>query len=315
MDDDGVLAGPPLSASNALNIIRDIPGLYLNPSKCELFNRCNDFKLFPPEMKTSTCPNLDILGSPIGDAQYCSSYIASKRSAASNLSGIEKVALQDPHVLLYCYVVRMCGSFSKLSHIAHTPPPTIVTDELGFFDQDVVNCLSECLAIEMPPKAREQAQLSLRHGGLGFRSFAHHCSAACIASVSSTGSPIDTNTNLLHALTAYNAKVISNYALSIEEVVDHPHRQQLLSSKLEAAVFNQLIDNSSAADKARLMSVSSAHTSSWLLATPSPGLGLHLDPEEIQMAIKWWLGMDASSGSRCAMCPHNTLVTMSPQHA
>ena len=35
----------------------------------------------------------------------------------------------------------------------------------------------------------------------------------------------------------------------------------LLSSKIEAAIFNQLIDNSSAADKARLMSVSSAHAS------------------------------------------------------
>ena len=44
-----------------------------------------------------------------------------------------------------------------------------------------------------------------------------------------------------------------------------------------------------AADKARQLSVSSVHTSSWLLATPSPDLGLHLDPDEIQMAIKWWL--------------------------
>eukprot|EP00731_Ephydatia_muelleri_P001367 Em0001g1367a len=29
--------------------------------------------------------------------------------------------------------------------------------------QNVINCLSECLAIEMPPKAKEQAQLSLQH--------------------------------------------------------------------------------------------------------------------------------------------------------
>ena len=40
-----------------------------------LINRCNDFRLFPPEMKTPTCSNLDILGSSIGDAQYCSTYI------------------------------------------------------------------------------------------------------------------------------------------------------------------------------------------------------------------------------------------------
>ena len=144
---------PPLCVSNALGIICDIGptlGLHLNPTKCELFNRCNDFKLFPPEMKTSTCTKLDILGSPIGDAQYCSTYIASKRSAASNLLlEIEKVALQDSHVALM--LLCMCGGFSKLSHIARTTPPTIATDELGPFDLDVMNCLSECLAIEMPP--------------------------------------------------------------------------------------------------------------------------------------------------------------------
>ena len=55
------------------------------------------------------------------------------------------------------------------------------------------------------------------------------------------------------------------------------------------------------------MSMSSAQASSWLLATPSPGLGLHLDPEDIQVAIIWWLGMGTSSASRCAMCPHNML--------
>ena len=53
----------------------------------------------------------------------------------------------------------------------------------------------------------------------------------------------------------------------LDEVVDHPQQQQLLSSNLEATMFDQLLNNSSAADKARLLSVSSAHTSSWLLAT------------------------------------------------
>ena len=108
--DDGVLAGPPLSVSNALNIIRDMGptlGLHLNPSKCELFKTCNDFKPFPPEMKASTCPNLDTLESPIGDAQYCSSYMY-LASAVSNLllSEIKKVALQNPHVALM--LLRTC---------------------------------------------------------------------------------------------------------------------------------------------------------------------------------------------------------------
>ena len=73
--------------------------------------------------------------------------------------------------------------------------------------------------------------------------------------------------------------------VAVDQYMTHQH---LLSSKLEleAAKLHHLLNNSSAADKARLLSVSSANASSWLLATPSPSLGLHLDPEEIQVAIK-----------------------------
>ena len=170
-----------------------------------------------------------------------------------------------------------------------------------------MNCLLECLAIEMPPKAREQAELSLQHGRLGFRSLVHHCSAACIASVlahvtsvlahitsvlahiasvlahiTSVLAHITSVLALLHIASALDLLHIASalalnslvpktnllcLELSIEEVVDHPNRQQILSCtcKLESAMFNH---NSSAANKTRLMPVSSAHASSWLLATP-----------------------------------------------
>ena len=62
------------------------------------------------------------------------------------------------------------------------------------------------------------------------------------------------------------------------------------------------------ADKARLLSVSSPHASAWLSVVPSPGLGLSLDPNEHQMAIKWWLGLNTSPGSPpCALCPEHPL--------
>ena len=196
---------------------------------------------------------------PIGDAQYCSTCIASKCSAACKLLlEIEKVALQDALTLL-----RMCGGFSKLCHIVRTTPPTIATDELSQFHQDVMNCLSECLAIEMSPKAREQAQLSLRHGGLGFRSLAHYCSAAYIASVSSTGSPLATNGNLFDALTAFNTNAISNVALTIDVILDHPHQQHFLSSKLEVAKLHHLLNNSLAADNSQQQS-STVYVFQWL---------------------------------------------------
>ncbi|KAL5469200.1 hypothetical protein EMCRGX_G030423 [Ephydatia muelleri] len=39
----------------------------------------------------------------------------------------------------------------------------------------------------------------------------------------------------------------------------------------------------------------------------SRGLGLHLDAPVHEVAIKWWLGMDTSQGSQCALCPGNAL--------
>ena len=81
--------------------------------------------------------------------------------------------------------------------------------------------------------------------------------------------------------------------------VDIPFHQKLLSNKID----NQIYEQSSPADRARLLSVSSPHAASWMSVIPSEGLGLHLQPSEFQVAIKWWLGRDTSGGSICPLCP------------
>ena len=48
------------------------------------------------------------------------------------------------------------------------------------------------------------------------------------------------------------------------------------------------------------------HASSWLSVVSSPGLGLHLESNEFQMAIRWWLGLDTSR-SMCPFCPDTAL--------
>ncbi|KAL5479457.1 hypothetical protein EMCRGX_G022983 [Ephydatia muelleri] len=93
-------------------------------------------------------------------------------------------------------------------------------------------------------------------------------------------------------------------ALQIDAILSAPSVQQhKLSSMLDTHMFNLMLENSSIADRERLLSVSSAHASSWLSVVPSQGLGLHLDPPVHQIAIKWWLGLDTSQGSQCALCP------------
>ena len=76
-------------------------------------------------------------------------------------------------------------------------------------------------------------------------------------------------------------------ALQIDAILSAPSVQQnKLSSMLDTHMFNLMLENSSTADRARLLSVSSAHASSWLSVVPSQGLGLHLDPPVHQIAIK-----------------------------
>ena len=57
------------------------------------------------------------------------------------------------------------------------------------------------------------------------------------------------------------------------------------------------------------MSESAPHSASWLSVVPSAALGLHLEPNEFLVAIKWWLGArhDLSSGSLCPLCPDTAL--------
>ena len=35
--------------------------------------------------------------------------------------------------------------------------------------------------------------------------------------------------------------------------------------------------------------------------------GLHLEPSQFQVAVKWWLGLDTSGDAQCALCPEKSL--------
>ena len=167
----------------------------------------------------------------------------------------------------------------------------------------------ECIAIDLSLNcsAWKQATLSLSHGGLGLRSLFLHCFAAYISSISATF-PDHTNSPYLpEAINIYNALVSPNEAASstIDFILTHRH---ILSQKLEEKQFQSLLQFSTLADRARLLSVSSPHASSWLRVTPSPALDLHLTPSKSQFTIKWWLGIQlCEPGSVCALCPTKAL--------
>ena len=102
--------------------------------------------------------------------------------------------------------------------------------------------------------------------------------------------------------------MVSNQdTILISSTVDSPIPQKALSFKIDPQQFRALLDSSSPANKARLLSVSAPHASSWLSVVPSVELGLHLDPHEFCVGIRWWLGVDISRGLPCPLCPITAL--------
>ena len=84
----------------------------MNIKKCEVFSS-GCLAHFPIEMKQSSKPNLEILGIPIGDADFCSVVLNRKRSEAGFLlKRLKDVGQVDPQVALV--LLRLCGGYCML---------------------------------------------------------------------------------------------------------------------------------------------------------------------------------------------------------
>ena len=267
--DDGVLAG-----KKAVSILEEFGpslGIFINLNKCEVFSR-NDLHSFPAAMKTSHLPHIVILGAPIGDYLFCANFIASKRlDVVKLLSKLVEVASIDPQVALI--LLRVCGSFCKLVHLARATPPSLVSDPLQLFDNDVRLCFKDCFVLDTSDSTWQQVQLSLCYGGLGLRSLSYHSSAAFIASVCSSGFGDRDNQYLVQAINRFNIQVLPSDAISVESVLSSPIKQRSLSQKLDNRLFQTLLLSSSVANKARILSESAPHSASWLSVVPSAPLG------------------------------------------
>ena len=105
----------------------------------------------------------------------------------------------------------------------------------------------------------------------------------------------------------FNECVAPADKISLDSIKSSDAKQKMLSSKLDDFQFQGRFNMSSVADRARLLSISAPHSSSWLSVVPSEGLGLHFEPNQYNVALKWWLELDTSCGSSCSLCPDSIL--------
>ena len=129
----------------------------------------------------------------------------------------------------------------------------------------------ECTAIDLSPNCSvwEQATLSLSHGGLGLWYVFLHCSATYTCSISARFPDHINSLYLLEAINIYNALVLP-MKHSSSPINAFCHRN------LNTSSFNPSCNASTLVYRARLLSISSPHASSWQNA---PALGLHAESQ------------------------------------
>ena len=150
----------------------------------------------------------------------------------------------------------MCGGFCRFNHLARAIPTPLAFNALHMFDADVRQCFLNCMAVTITDASWCQAQLPLLLGGLGLCSVSHHASAAFIAS---SGWCNNENAHLNRAIDMFNEQVALSEKISLSSIMSVPCSQKGLSLKLDSFQFQQLMEKSSPADKARLYSVSAKH--------------------------------------------------------
>ena len=172
-------------------------------------------------MMQSHQPSFEILGIPIGDLDFCTTYISHKRSLAKQLMlQLEEVGTHDPQVALM--LLRTCSGFCKQAHLAQATPPSLSLKALELFDIDVRNCLSQSTSVDMTNLSWKQAQLSLSNGGLGLRSLMLRAPAAYIVSVCSFGYGHQSHTHLAHAVEIFNSCVAPSEKISLDSILSSP---------------------------------------------------------------------------------------------
>eukprot|EP00731_Ephydatia_muelleri_P033608 Em0033g24a len=206
----------------------------------------------------------------------------------------------DPQVALL--LLRQCGGFCKLVHLARSTPPSLIAEGLEYFDNDVRHCFALSTAVDTTNSAWKQAQLSLSTGVLGLSRLSEHSSACYIASLSMAGVCSESNRHLLNPIN----HVSKEETVTLEAIRETPCRQKLEPSEFQAAIQWWLVLVSRALRVQYVLTVQLAHS--------LDRLGYHaLTSVETygcwSTEAKWALSQLASCLATRQNCPKSAVVT------
>ena len=319
--DDGVLAGSVKSVARAFELIHNEGarlGLSLSLKKSELYSSTRTdttqiMKCFPATLHSHDVPippksiplrndlNFVLLGSPIGDGDFCNSFADSAiRGGKKLLRLLEE--LGDTHTSLH--LLSSCCSFGKFNHIIRSTPLSLVESPIADFDNSVVQCLSNLVGKRLTEKARLQATLQKKNSGLGIRSLVRHANAAFVSSSRRFLPGVHTRF-LEEALVGLETVLGSAFSRHEENLAGLPlSSQRVLSCRLDEHQLQFLRNACSDADLARINSLCTASAGVWLEQHPSILLDHHIPSELMKIALQMRLGLGLfQSRMFCRNCP------------
>jgi hypothetical protein len=313
--DDGVLAGSAAQVHQAFLLIQRMGpelGLELNVGKTELVTFFDGTPDPFPKMRLGDDGavleqgvkrlrrNFDLLGSPIGDPEYCASFVSAFTEKAVRHTLEPLSSLDDPQVVHM--LLRLCASFCRVVHLLRSVPTILCRDAIGKFDQAVRKAFSRGVGIAFPDRAWAQICLPFSWAGFGLRAATSHSSGAYLASVANAAAEDGWDASQAEGWAEAVADTCARTGWTKDVVCPgKPLKQRAVSEAIDKAMFKELCESSSLFDRARLLSQSGVGAGAWLGVIPSVELGYMFDSREFTTLLRFWLGQAVYDAPRA--CP------------
>ena len=282
-------------------------GAELNDAKCELtlLNHTEDqqaevielFRRRLPSIKIIPLEDLDLLGSPLQD-DAVPRMLEEKRETLERLcSRLEQI---DAHPALI--LLKNCFSLPKLMYVLRTSTAFKFPEHLKSIDESIRSSLTCITNADISNEAWHQAQLPVRHGGLGIRTSEHLSASAFLASHYATEdlvarilTPVnlDRRPDPEDALACWQRRVPESLP-PIDKA-----KQKAWDEAICKRQFDELLMQADQISRARLLAARVEDSGAWLHALPTPTLGTLLDDECLRITVALRVGAQICQQHRC----------------
>jgi hypothetical protein len=327
--DDGTLMGTHEELRQAIEIIQQMGpelGLHINLNKTQVWcgrNEEVEFVLYPEGIQFRVGGGFKLLGSPIGDNDFCESHFFKLNEKIENLV---ETTLRLPDKQVVYILLKWCYLSPKFNFALRTCPTTLIPEGIRKFDETVQRAVTEWLGgVPLTQAQISQIRLPVNMGGLGISGAADIAAGAFLSSLTSS-IPLQ---GVLHGIDdpdlfeprAHQLELDMLYQQlpeqspeSLRLTLKKPKESQHDIGKLINEKLFEGLHQGMAMDKAglaRLLSCAGQHSGDWLQVTSpvnSYSAKLEMAPHIFVIAVKYRLGMRQYAGgadggvSQCSKC-------------